>query len=794
MSHVPSAADVPQYFQEVNLEERTINWDELPELDNDPEWHEYTSIRELAAYILGGMSAISASATVYTAIYFTAAPATVLSVFSGLCVLTVILTVVSYAIFNKEASPNDPEERRRVRKLIYDTIIIENKNFNYLGISEDWIDNIISKDEINALVANDLRLTPYKNFINRHSTKIIEILDETNLNALKHSFYTYLQTENLGTIALKNYLDVDAKEMGILLTEDEKNYLLFKEVERDLNVFIAGKIDFAKLTERNSLPMIIQILQNNSTLKQNVLKELEKSNVIQIAKTLPQLFTSGILKREDVSERLAKELSQYGSFEEFTKDANALLSTQLVDGTTDVAKNLAITYLSQHVDEFLFSKALTSTEQQLITQTPFISQTLLDTLLGARIEAYNIQQEKEQAIAQSIQLYDQEVAKINDVAMQNLGILNTELKTAKASFLQLENEYKTLQEQRLKLSDSLVKLYQTLGELTVTLEKEKGTYNVFREQVEKMPKPTSDSTRHINLYEKNKDTLKLLLDTVDAETANEKRNLDQAKKELIEVEQSLAFYQQKSEDLDLLQKEVRSEEFQQNKIKLESDLLLAKMQSNETTGIFRAVSALLTDPKAIQGKLNAMQLKEDQLKKLDSEKVEDIIKELQDKLQICQKQHETAEFAFTQRTAKLGVVYKVYVYEDRVKEGETALRDREQLRISSEKLGSMISHLYELDRRVNALPNQIANILEEITSTSKKKDELEKSYALAKEVFQKITADIEQQKAKITEKANAEKQSALAAFDKETSALAGVASTKLQALKAGFLTHLNPVS
>lgn len=227
-----------------------IDWNALPS-PLDPSIalaaKQIAKTRKVVAPILLTLGLGSAAATTYVAVYFTTTSLSLFAAtFSGLALLTLALTVGGvYALF--KSFPNDPKEMLKQRQAAGKEI---NENTGYEAIRSKYLKKIVTDEDVNALIYNDVLTLSYSDFIKKHGKGVISILSRTNLAHLSKSFRDECLKE-------KGWVEIAAKtELSTLIPEEDiaafRNAVVTAEVSR----LKGGLTDYQLFIDRNGMDAI----------------------------------------------------------------------------------------------------------------------------------------------------------------------------------------------------------------------------------------------------------------------------------------------------------------------------------------------------------------------------------------------------------------------------------------------------------------------------------------------------------------------------------------------------------
>ncbi len=165
----------------------SINWSVLPVEPTSHSFFESSAVRASASMAIKALALLSGGATLFAAFAFKAAPMTVIKTTGGLALLTVSLLASSIALSRLTPSLNDPSELLSQRKAAGEALL-NDRSLGYEQIRKQYLETVISNADINALVHMDIATLSYPEFIKKHGSFILDILDQDNIRALASSF------------------------------------------------------------------------------------------------------------------------------------------------------------------------------------------------------------------------------------------------------------------------------------------------------------------------------------------------------------------------------------------------------------------------------------------------------------------------------------------------------------------------------------------------------------------------------------------------------------------------------
>lgn len=225
-----------------------IRWEVLPPGPHSS-YLEPARINRIAGQAFIALGALSFWKTVHLALFFTAAPATVIRVVVLFASMTVTSFIFGFCLLKKQEDKNSPEARLAKRQQLknhlnqiprYPTLIAEYRR-----------DAILTKDEINALISHDLATLPYDDFIRKHTHDVITELSTEQKNGLKEKFKaTFL---GKGLLHLQHsYPTWQADQGNANLYQEIKAAVLAEESEK----FNNNLTDYPTFFKRNGSPCL----------------------------------------------------------------------------------------------------------------------------------------------------------------------------------------------------------------------------------------------------------------------------------------------------------------------------------------------------------------------------------------------------------------------------------------------------------------------------------------------------------------------------------------------------------
>jgi hypothetical protein len=223
INYVNPYQDPSSYSHWKEVRVRNVNWDKLP-ATRTLRWHEVTKIRNAVSNVL-----IALAIATSTALFFTAAPIACTSI----CIGALAFLVTGIYLRMQQEHPLDPDFRMKKRNDIQDSSQIP-----YIGMLNASVARyIITQDEKQALLHQDINDTDYNIFITKHGQIIFNQLDKQNLSLLKVKFLAYL-----------SHCKITAKDLQAIV--DSKANTYFKLTHDDLMQFLAIENDQEELSEQ----------------------------------------------------------------------------------------------------------------------------------------------------------------------------------------------------------------------------------------------------------------------------------------------------------------------------------------------------------------------------------------------------------------------------------------------------------------------------------------------------------------------------------------------------------------
>lgn len=398
-----------------HIDQGRINWNALP-VKVKTGFLETRNERRIAAASLSAFATLAGLSTVGAAIGFTASPLVVIGVTAGLAFLTVASIAAAIVLLCLKQSRNDPYYLSGLRMELKQELKI-NAQSGFETIRNKYSKEIISDAEINLLIPSDLKQLDYPSFQRKHGNSVIDILNQENHAALRTKCLEYFQ-ENLSfhQIAqqpetVKFHLSQNEWASEAALHEanrimsakgtysqfverngnDAINYLdkqhpaygYFRETYLNLPLATQQKLGHQgilqitqeEITQRllqkwNNMP--IHAIANDPDFKTGVgvafspelfsLKALEETRsipIFEIARQMPILFSSGIIKYNDLSlkygiaEKVSNELNALKSIEELMQLPDVLFTGGLINNLQFTVMKFVKAFVQSHTASYL---------------------------------------------------------------------------------------------------------------------------------------------------------------------------------------------------------------------------------------------------------------------------------------------------------------------------------------------------------------------------------------------------------------------------------------------------------
>lgn len=161
---------------------RSVNWECLPET-RTLKWHEVTKTRNIVGNVFLSLSSLTAAAALFTA---TASLAIASLAFASLSVVFLATGVYLRKMKDHEL---DPDFRMNKRNQINS---LQPKIPHVITLNSLVSRFIITCNEKQVLLHQDIYATDYNDFVVKHSQRIFDELDKTNIDLLKLKFLDYL--------------------------------------------------------------------------------------------------------------------------------------------------------------------------------------------------------------------------------------------------------------------------------------------------------------------------------------------------------------------------------------------------------------------------------------------------------------------------------------------------------------------------------------------------------------------------------------------------------------------------
>ncbi len=209
----------------------TVNWNKLPSSIQQPKWHQSTKMwNAVGGFFTGGGIGFGA-VTAWASISFTAVPVVVLTVVSGLAILTLLLTITGIYLVTMKPSSDAPHELLKQRRAAGQAID-KGKGMGVTDILNQYNTLYkkggITKEELNIVLARDLNL-PLADFRKKHGDRVFDILDDQNKEILRKNYLNYVK-ENASTFkGLNSFVDYPALN---LKKTDVAEWIIAAEIEQ----------------------------------------------------------------------------------------------------------------------------------------------------------------------------------------------------------------------------------------------------------------------------------------------------------------------------------------------------------------------------------------------------------------------------------------------------------------------------------------------------------------------------------------------------------------------------------
>lgn len=174
----------PSYTQWKNNSVRSVNWNSLP-ATRTLKWHEISKIRNIVSTLFLSLSALAAAT-------FAATTLTIpIAALASLAIGSLSIAFLATGIYLRRMKDHelDPDFRMKARKDI---------KIDFYGIPNVITLNslvaraIITSNEKQALLHQDIYATDYDVFVTKHGQRIFDEIDNTNMSLLKAKFLDYL--------------------------------------------------------------------------------------------------------------------------------------------------------------------------------------------------------------------------------------------------------------------------------------------------------------------------------------------------------------------------------------------------------------------------------------------------------------------------------------------------------------------------------------------------------------------------------------------------------------------------
>lgn len=306
----------------------SFNWHQLPE----PVTHrccESSRMRQATTRAFAVLTLATAAATVYTALYFTALPFTVITVVSGLAALTTALAITTVLVSRMKALPTDPEVLLQKRVALGDALE-QNSDLGFEEMQQICPSlKAFSKEELNLLVRNDAQTMEYTAFMNKHGDRVLHFLDDENLKALRPKWLHHVMGTMTKTYTLDQILALGpSKKFDI--NQDDLNLLLTYDVIALSSVDISGLTYADFIAKYGTNVLTIVALGNKTALQESFYIHLRQSlpltedsedmqgYSLEKLQQMPEWKAFG-LDKELINELLESDINSNPSYVEFVK-------------------------------------------------------------------------------------------------------------------------------------------------------------------------------------------------------------------------------------------------------------------------------------------------------------------------------------------------------------------------------------------------------------------------------------------------------------------------------------------
>ncbi len=190
--------------QEPILAVKEVKWEQRNFIVH-PHWYEIRKIVYTVGKIFLSLSAISAGATGYAALAFTATPMVVIATVSGLAVFTVATSISGIICFMRKTFWQDPAFLNEQSQKAFEDI--QKEGLPYSTIQQKYGKQIqdyaiLTNQDLNHLLRRDVRELDYTSFRQKHvinnQLSILTILDEENKAVLNTSFMKMVRSSARG--------------------------------------------------------------------------------------------------------------------------------------------------------------------------------------------------------------------------------------------------------------------------------------------------------------------------------------------------------------------------------------------------------------------------------------------------------------------------------------------------------------------------------------------------------------------------------------------------------------------
>lgn len=207
-----------------------IDWNELPE-PVQPAWYESAKVQKIVGIILLALGLVFAGLTVFTVLTFDAMRITVIFVCGALALLALASVVIGVVMLCKSPSFNDSDYRKKLRLAAGGDL--EKNNYSLDEIRKKYRKEIVGDKDINALIQKDVLNLSYQGFVDKHGYHVFEILNQTNKDYLRKSFFDHLEDEiQENNISWKQVRALPELANLSITAEEIAPYVMTNEIQR----------------------------------------------------------------------------------------------------------------------------------------------------------------------------------------------------------------------------------------------------------------------------------------------------------------------------------------------------------------------------------------------------------------------------------------------------------------------------------------------------------------------------------------------------------------------------------